>query len=73
MVFLGPHLCCVPHDFLIYDGPIAKAQRGAVCGQRLAITLQVLASSRLSILTLKGTSAITPVRMTCFFPDKSME
>lgn len=35
MVFLGPHLCCVPHDFLIYDGPIAKAQRG--CRVRPAV------------------------------------
>ena len=28
MVLLGPHLRCVPHDLLIYDGAIAKAQRG---------------------------------------------
>ena len=35
MVFLGPDLCSIPHDFLIYDGAIAEAQRG--CRVRPAV------------------------------------
>ena len=42
-------------------------------GNSATIFAQVSASSRLSILILKGTPAIVPVRMTCFLPDMSRE